>query len=68
MKNISEIIQEIVPGPKTLEKPTWCETADSPQHGLHVNSLLGLSVNRKLKSKVHSKNESFASFSIKFQK
>ena len=46
---MSEIIQEIVPGAKPLEKPTWGETSDSPRHGLHVNSLLGLSVKPKVK-------------------
>ena len=48
MRNMSEIIQEIVPGPKPLEKPTWGETSDSPRHGLHVNSLLGFSAKPKV--------------------
>ena len=48
MRNMSEIIQEIVPGPKPLEKPTWGETSDSPRHCLHVNRLLGLSVKPKV--------------------
>ena len=48
MRNMSEIIQEVVPGPKTLKKPTWGETSDSPRHGLHINSLLDLSVKPKV--------------------
>ena len=54
---MSEIIQEIVPGPKPLEKPTWGETSNSPRHGLYVNSLLGLSVKPKVEIESTLKNE-----------
>ena len=70
MRNLSEIIQEIVPGPNPLEKPTWGETSDSPRHGLHVNSLLGLSVKPKVEIESKLEKRKFwisASFSIKFQ-
>ena len=33
---------------RILEKPTWGETSDLPRHGLHVNSLLGLSIKPKV--------------------
>ena len=54
-----------------LEKPTWGETsADSPRHGLHVNSLLGLSIKLKVEFESTLEKRKFwisASFSIKFQ-
>ena len=48
------------------------DVCNSPRHGLYVNSLLGLSIKPKLKSKVdlHWKKRTFwisASVSIKFQ-
>ena len=48
------------------------DVCNSPRHGLYVNSLLGLSIKPKLKSKVdlHWKKRTFwisASVSMKFQ-